>query len=377
VSPGAPLSGQGMPPEGNNIFFRFFLVLLLFSFYLLFCLMRPFLHSIILACVFTAISFPIYRRCLALTRGRRIPAALIVLSCITLLIAALVWLFVAGFVPQAKSSIGAMNQWLGGAHWSEVLKTHIEPFLLRVQEYVPEFTITAEDIRQNLTSLSSQAGQFLLRHATSLVGNTLLFFGNLLLVLLIMFFLFIDGEALVRRMAYLLPLKSAQTEVVMESLRKISRSVLVGGFSVAVLQGVAGGMGFAFVGIPALFWGAVMVFAAFVPVVGTGLVWGPAVIVLLIMGEWKSALFLALWCGILVTSIDSILRPVLLRGGAKLPVIFIFMSILGGINVFGVFGLLYGPMILGLVAVMLDIYADEFQEILRGRLGFGSGKQGG
>jgi predicted PurR-regulated permease PerM len=356
-----------MQPEGRSVFFRFFLVLLLFAFYLLFSLMRPFLHSIIMACVFTAISFPMYRRALVLTRGRKIPAASIVLSCITLLLAALIWLFVAGLIPQAKSSISAVNQWLGEAHWTEVLHSRVEPLLLSLQEYIPEFKINIEDIRQELSSFSSQAGQFLLRQASSLLGNTLAFFGNLVLVLLIMFFLFLDGEALVRRMSYLLPLKPSQTEVVMESLRKMSRSVLVGGFCVAVLQGIAGGVGLAIVGIPALFWGAVMVFAAFVPVIGTGLVWGPAVIALLITDQWTSALFLLFWCGILVTGIDSILRPILLRGGAKMPIIFIFMSILGGINVFGVFGLLYGPMILGFVAVMLGIYAEEYGDILRSR----------
>jgi predicted PurR-regulated permease PerM len=168
-------------------------------------------------------------------------------------------------------------------------------------------------------------------------------------------------------MSYLFPMKAEQTAVMIESLRRMSRAVLVGGFSVAVLQGIAGGIGLALVGIPALFWGAVMAFAALVPVVGTGLVWGPAVIFLLIMGRWQSALFLALWCGVGVTSIDSFLRPYLLRGGAKVPVLFLFMAILGGVNVFGMLGILYGPMILGLVAVMLDIYAEEYHDILQNR----------
>lgn len=194
-----------------------------------------------------------------------------------------------------------------------------------------------------------------------------MFFGHLMLVLLIMFFLLIDGEALVGRMSYLFPMKSEQTAVVIDSLRRMSKAVLVGGFSVAVLQGIVGGIGLAIVGIPALFWGTVMVFAALVPVVGTGLVWGPAVVFLFFSGDWKSALFLALWCGVGVTSIDSILRPFLLRGGGKVPVLFLFMSILAGINVFGMLGLLYGPMILGLVAVMLNIYAEEYQDILQNR----------
>lgn len=358
----------GKQPEGKKLFFWFFLAMLAFSFYLLYFVMEPFVHSIILACVFTAISFPLYRKCLALTGDRRIPAALIVLLVIAVLVAVLIAVFVAGLVPEAKSSIAAVNKWLGGAHLGETLNTHIEPLLNTIQEHFPELQISLQDIREEITGFSTRMGQYVVSRVSSLVGNTVTFFAHSLLILLIMFFLFIDGESLLSRMAYLFPMKQEQTEVVIESLRRMSRAVLVGGFSVAVLQGIAGGLGLAIVGIPPLFWGSVMAFAALVPVFGTGLVWVPSVIYLLIMDETKSAVFLAIWCGIGVTSIDSFLRPILMRGGAKVPLLFLFMSILGGVNVFGMLGLLYGPMILGLVAVMIDIYAEEYNDVLNSRL---------
>ena len=365
------LSGNGTAgsrPEGSKLFLWFFLGMLLFAFYLLYYLMQPFLHSIIVACVFTGISYPLYQKCLTLTRGRRIPAAFIVLLGITLLIAALITIFVVGLIPQAKSSITAVNQWLAGAHLVETLNLYIQPVLERLDEHFPELSMSIEEIRENLTSLSTRAGQYLLGKASSFVGNTLMFIAHFLLVLLIMFFLFIDGSQLLGRVSYLFPMKPQQTAVVIESLRRMARAVLVGGFSVAVLQGIVGGIGLAIVGIPALFWGAVMTFAALVPVVGTGLVWVPAVVYLLIMNDIKSAIFLSLWCGLLVTSIDSFVRPFLLRGGTKVPVLFLFMAILGGVNVFGMLGLLYGPLILGLVAVMIDIYAEEYHDILHNRI---------
>lgn len=353
--------------ERQKLFFWFFLGMLGFSFYLLYALMQPFLHSIILACVFTAITYPFYRKCLCMTGGRRIPAALVVLLVIALLVAVILTVFVAGLVPQAKTSIAAVNKWLGSAHLGETLNVYIEPLLNTVQEHFPELQLSMQDITDELTGFSTRMGQYIVSKASSLVGNTLMFFAHSLLILLIMFFLLMDGESLLRRMAYLFPMKPEQTAVVIESLRRMSRAVLVGGFSVAVLQGIAGGVGLAIVGIPPLFWGCVMAFAALVPVVGTGLVWVPAVVYLLIMNEWQSAIFLSIWCGVGVTSIDSILRPVLMRGGARVPLLFLFMAILGGVNVFGMLGLLYGPMILGLVAVMLDIYAEEYHDVLVSR----------
>lgn len=367
-----PYRGNGTAgdlAEGRKLFLWFFLLMLIFSLYLLYYMMQPFLHSIILACVFTAITYPLYQHCLGLLGGRRIPAALMMIVFITLLLAVLVTIFVAGLVPQAKTSITAVNQWLAGAHLGDTLNTHLDPILQQLQEHFPELELSIKDIRESLTSISSRTGQYLISSASSIVGNTLTFIANVLLTLLIMFFFFIDGENLLKRLAYLFPMKPDQTAIIIESLRKMSRAVLVGGFSVAVLQGIVGGIGLAVVDIPPLFWGSVMAFAALVPVVGTGLVWVPACIFLLIMDQWKSALFLALWCGLLVTSIDSVLRPILLRGGAKMPLLFLFMAILGGVNVFGMLGILYGPMILGLVAVMLDIYAEEYNDILSHRAG--------
>lgn len=360
---------RGSTLEGGKLFLWFFLAALLFSIFLLYYLMKPFLDCIILACVFTAISQPLYNRCLKLTGNRRILAALIVLLGISIIIALLITVFVAGLIPQARTSIIAVNQWLGGTHLGEALATHLDPLLQWIQVHFPEFEVSLMDIRTNLTMLSSRAGQYLLSSASALVGNTLLFFTHLALTLLIMFFLFIDGPHLLGRLAYLIPMRPEQSGVVIESMRRISRAVLVGGFCVAILQGIVGGIGLAVVGIPALFWGTVMVFAALVPVLGTGLVWGPAVIFLFIMGEWKSALFLLVWCGLLVTGIDSILRPLLMRDGAKMPIMFLFLAILGGINVFGVLGLLYGPLIMGLVAVMLDLYAEEYRLVLDDRNG--------
>ncbi len=354
-------------PVGNKLFLWFFMGLLLFSLFLLYSLMRPFLHTIILACVFSALSHPLYKRCLRFTGGRRVPAALIVLLGVTVLVVIPICLFVAGLIPQARISIAAVNQWLGDAHIGDTFTRYVDPALQWVQDRFPELNLAAMDIRGSILAASRNIGQYLLSSGTYILGNTLLFFAHALLIMLIMFFLLIDGEALVRKLEYLCPLKPRQTAVVIESLRRMSRAVLVGGFCVAALQGLVGGIGFALVGIPALFWGTVMVFAALVPVVGTGLVWVPAVIVLLLKESFGEALFLTLWCGVGVTSIDSILRPLLMRDGAKVPVLFIFMSILGGVNVFGMLGLLYGPMILGLVAVMLDIYGEEYQSILESR----------
>jgi predicted PurR-regulated permease PerM len=128
-----------------------------------------------------------------------------------------------------------------------------------------------------------------------------------------------------------------------------------------VLQGIVGGIGLALAGIPGVFWGAVMGFTSLIPVVGTGLVWVPAAGYLMLAGRWKAAVFLVLWSIMLVSSIDSFLKPFLMRGPERLSPFYVFLAVMGGLQYFGLPGLLYGPLVLGFAAVILYIYQEEFR----------------
>ena len=367
INPGPRTVWAGENPAGTKLFLWFFLALLLFSLYLMYNLVEPFINTITVSFIFSAICYPFYRRCLKLTRGKTVPAALMVLVCLMFLVVLPITIFVVGLIPQASNSITAVNNWLQTTDIADVLEVHIAPLSVWLEEHFPGIDLGALDIKNNIVAFSSRAGQYLLSSGTQLLSNTVMMIAHLFMMFLIMFFTLIDGHRWLERLEYLLPLKPEQTMIVVESLRRMSKAVLVGGFCVAALQGLVGGIGLAIVGIPALFWGTVMAFAALVPVVGTGLVWVPAVLMLLATGNWKAALFLAIWCGIGVTSIDSVLRPFLMRDGAQVSVLFIFLSILGGVMTFGMLGLLYGPVILGLVVVMIDIYSQEYKSILENR----------
>ncbi|MDR1359943.1 MAG: AI-2E family transporter, partial [Deltaproteobacteria bacterium] len=302
ASGGRPPGLAGEDPTARKIFLWSFLLLLIFSLYLLYNLMRPLLDTIILGLIFSAIGHPFYTRCLRLTGKRPIPAALLVICCLMFLVILPVSLFIIGLIPQASQSVGEITRWLQTADPGALLENTLAPLVALLRSHFPEINLEALDFKQNMISFSSQLGQYLITSGTSILRNTAMIIGHLCVIFLIMFFAFIDGKNWLRRLEYLMPLKPEQTMVIVESVRRMSRAVLVGGFCVAALQGIAGGIGFALVGIPALFWGTVMVFAALVPVFGTGLVWVPAVLILFFTGDWKSALFLLLWCGIGVTS---------------------------------------------------------------------------
>lgn len=343
--------------------------LLLFSLYLAYRLAEPFIHSIIMGIVFAALSAPIYLWALRRAKNRRVPAALITLALLLLCGVFPLAVFLKKLVPQAMDSISTISTWLSQHDVEEIMSTPwVKSILDWVHENLPFASFTQAEIQDALLSVSKVTSQYLIRGAGAILQNTLTFTLHFVLVLLVMFFMLLDGPRLLARLQYLSPLRRRQNEAIVGNLRRVARAVLVGGLLVAVLQGIAGGIGMAIVGMPALFCGTMMAVASLVPVLGTSLVWVPIAVWLLITGQTWQGAFIVAWCVLLVTNIDTFLRPIFMRNSAGLSTFFLFMSIIGGLNVFGMLGIFYGPLILGFAVVMLSLYGEEYHDFLTDKM---------
>lgn len=355
-------------PEDNpfstgRIFYYFLFAMLFLALYLTYLLMQPFWHTIILACIFSALCHPIYAFIRRKTGWRDYLASAATLTILVLLICIPLAMFMTQLIPQATKSIRELAQWLSSAHLDTMINEKIFPWLTWLNEELSWLDLDVMDLRNSLMNLSRTAGQKLVGWGTGLVFDSISIVVNFVLMLLIMFFLLKDGESMVRAARRLAPLRSEQEDNIIQGLRRMANAVLVGGFSVAAVQGFVGAIGLAIVGIQPLFWGTVMAAAALVPIIGTGLVWVPAVLYLLLNGQTGYAIFLLIWCGGLVTTIDSLLRPIIMRGGSKISLLFLFMSVFGGIQAFGALGIIYGPLILSFVLAMINIYSSEYSDI--------------
>lgn len=359
-----------LPGETPRIFQLFFPAMVIFSLYLAYLLASPFIHAIIMGIVFAVLSWPIQKKMLKITKGRwrRIPATALTMLIIMICIILPFIFFMIRLVPQALLSLGSLSEWLTSFDISAFTNSQIVHNLFNfIKEHVPFIDPKADDISSALLAATREASQFLLKGATTVVSNALNFALHFALLLLVMFFVLLDGEAMMSRFMYLFPLKEIQKDTIFDRLRAVARAVLVGGVLVAVLQGLVGGIGMAIVGMPALFCGALIALASFVPVFGTGLIWGPVAVWLFINGMTWQGIFVLVWCGILVSAIDSVMRPIFMSNQAGLSTFFLFMSILGGLKTFGMLGVFYGPLVLGFVVVMLSLYAHEYREFLTDR----------
>jgi predicted PurR-regulated permease PerM len=366
-TPDTPLS----PPHSNKIFAYFMLFFLVVALCFGFVLAEPFLHTIILSAALAIIFSPINARLFTRFGGRANVAAgitsLLAVVLILLPTAFLVW----GLVTEGLDSMMTIREWANRNDFAELLRSHrLDPVLDWVRERLPFVTLDEATIQAKILDVARNFSESMLNASASLVGNMAKLLLRFFLMIFMIFYFLREGRGIVLKLKYLAPLRTHQEDIIIESLQRVSRAVLLGSLLIAALQGLVGALGLYLVGIKPLFWGTMMGLAALIPVIGTGLVWIPATAYLYFFGDWQWALFFLLYNVLIVTNIDTILRPLLMRRAAEVSPFYIFLAILGGIHAFGALGIFYGPLILTFLMVMLKIYGEEYKDVLTSRAGY-------
>ncbi len=205
----------------------------------------------------------------------------------------------------------------------------------------------------SLASLASGIGQ----SAFSLV----IAFG---IALYLTYFLLVDGRFLARKIGDAVPLEPALFDRLIQEFTSVVRAMIKGSLAVAAAQGLIGGVVLAFLGIPvALLWGTLMGVMSLIPAVGTGIVWAPIALYLLVTGSFAKALILTL-CGIFVIgAVDNVLRPILVGRETRMPDYLVLISTLGGIAVVGFNGLILGPIITAMFLVVWNTHLDSSPQL--------------
>ncbi|HEV8075160.1 MAG TPA: AI-2E family transporter [Candidatus Acidoferrum sp.] len=209
-----------------------------------------------------------------------------------------------------------------------------------------------------------KVASYLAGSMAGLLKNLFSFLVNLFILLFALFFVFRDGESILRVLRHLIPFeKSLQDEMLVESRDLIFASVAVA-LLIAAIQGVLGGTAFALTHLPApVFMGVLIAFFSIVPVVGSALIWVPAALWLGLNGSWGKAALVVIICGGVAGLADSLVRPLLLRNRTRLNDLLLFISILGGLQVFGLLGLVAGPTIVAAALGVFRVYMEHRDEL--------------
>ena len=206
--------------------------------------------------------------------------------------------------------------------------------------------------------IEKQAG-FLAERIGTILKNIAAFIFDLFVMIFAMFYFFRDAGKILGAVRSILPFDAQHQEAMIIQIRDLISASVITSLAVAAIQGALGGLGFAFVGLPApVFWGVLMAFFSLIPVVGSGLIFVPASIWLGLTGNWGRALLLVAICAGVSAIVDNVLRPLLLGGRAELSGLVIFISIVGGLNLFGMLGLVLGPILVAMAAGVLSVYQE-------------------
>jgi predicted PurR-regulated permease PerM len=320
-------------------------------------LLWPFRHAIILAAILALLLAPLRRRLAVTFRGARyLTAALLTVATLVFIV-----LPAATLAAVATSRAGALL--VEGVHWWNeggvanlvgwFQSLDLPGWLQSLLDMVP---IDSQGLKTSLLGAAGAAGGQLLSMGRGLAGQMAGFVAQT--VMLVLFYFLAESEQVVRGLRLLSPLRRSQEQELTERLKTVTRSILVGGAAAGLSQGLATALGLWLVGIDPVFWGFVALVASLIPVVGTTLIHVPAIVYLLALGAPGKAVFLTLWWLLVVSTVDNVVRPFFIREGAQLPLLLIFVAIIGGVLLFGPLGLIYGPVSMSLCLVVFELFVE-------------------
>jgi predicted PurR-regulated permease PerM len=324
--------------------------------YLVFLITEPFLIPLAWSAVLVIFFYPVYLR--LVRHFSPTWAALFCTLGVTFLLIVpvlLVMLYAAREAIDASASIReTLNANGTGA---------TQGFLDFLRRRLPD-SLQDVDLIGSLRQGAEKIAAFLASSLGSLLKNILSFVINLFILLFALFFVFRDGEGIMRAVRHLLPFeREIQEDMLKESRDLVFASVAVA-LLIAGIQGALGGLAFELAGLSGpVFLGVLVAFCSIIPVVGSSLVWIPAGVWLAFHGHWGKALVILAICGGVAGVADNFVRPLLMRNRTRLNDLLLFVSILGGLHVFGLLGLVVGPTLLAAALGILRVYMDHQEEL--------------
>lgn len=324
----------------------FFAILLAFFALLVAAITKPFLSYLLAVLLLAFVLFPLQRR-LEPRLGAGISA----------------FVLVAGAIGATASVVAAMVMAIP-TDSSNITQT-IENELARgeFQRQLESVLGVELPIQSLLANAPRRVAELLVGDFSNLVGATTDVFIGVLLLVFSLYYLLKDGERFVQWVKRMLPLKSEITEELTDEAYVTTWAVLKGHVLVAVVQGLVAGAGLFAVGISnVVFWTAVMMFLALLPIVGVAAVLGPAALYLFLDGRVFAATFLVVYGLTAVALVDDYLRAYVVDRGSSLHSAVILVGVFGGVYAFGVMGLFYGPIVLGLFKRLVRLFNENYVE---------------
>lgn len=322
-------------------------------------LINDYIFAVFWAVVLAVVFYPFYKWVLRKMRGYSSFASLITIVFIVIVVVAPLYILGSLVAHEAISLYESFSQ---QDITSQSIMAQVRVVLQPLSQFGPEVNAMEQQVVSLVQSFSSRIGSFALDIGKATAGTVV----GVLLTLYILFFALRDGEAIGKRIMQVLPLGDQKERLLFDRFVSIVRAMLKGSFIIALVQGLLGGILFAAVGFQAAaLWGFVMGILSLIPATGTAIVWLPAGLFLIATGSvWKGIIVLAVGTFV-IGLVDNLLRPILVAKDTAMPDVLVLLSVLGGITLFGVTGIIIGPVITAFFLSMWQLFEHDYEKELK------------
>jgi predicted PurR-regulated permease PerM len=353
------MMATGTDNKPNSMRIWYFLLIFLISIIYLGHILWPFWSILVLSFLLTNVFRPLYR-----LMARKMPEKLAsILTCLLIILIV--------FIPLLFFVGALSNEALGLYHWGRNTQVGMKlqifiqdsPMVAHFQEYMEGFgyEFKPAQVTAIFSYLAKMAGLFFYNQASSWAANILQFLFLFFMMILTIFFLLIDQDKLVKFVIAVSPLPDDEDRLLLEKFEEISNAILKGNGICGLIQGLLGGVMFAILGLNSpILWGGIMAILAFLPIFGVGLVMIPAAAILLLSDRVGEGVFLFIFYLGLSFSMEYMIKPKMVGDEVQMHTLLVFLAILGGLSVYGVLGIIYGPLIVTAFLTLTEIYFAKY-----------------
>jgi predicted PurR-regulated permease PerM len=324
-------------------------------------MIHQFLMAIFMAGLFSAMVMPAHRLLTQKMGGRENLASVLTLLAIILLVLTPLTILITLVVAQAIEIGQSVTPWVQTfINEPTTLTTYLEKI-----PYYQEILPYRDVIVQKAGELVGIVSAFLIDSLSSFTKVTIDALFSSIIMLYVMFYFLTMGDVLLRKILYFLPLDDLNEQLLLNRFTSVTRATVKGTLIIGIMQGTICGIAFAIAGIGGpVFWGSLMAVMSIVPAFGTAIIWFPALVILALAGNFTGVIVLAILCGAVAGNLDNIIRPRLVGKDTEMHDLFVLFGTLGGLSMFGLLGIIIGPIIAALFITIWEIYGVAFKDYL-------------
>lgn len=348
-----------MKRESINNLVLLILVLVISAVFL--TMINSFLMPLLMAGIFSAMLKPTHRWLSNKLGGRQNLASILTIIGIVALVLVPLSVLVGIVAAQAVSVSQSVTPFVQSFIDEPSVATQYLSKLPFYEQILPYRDFIFERIGHVVATVST----FLVNSLSSVTKLTVNAIFGSIIMLYVMFYFFTMGDVLLNKILYYLPLRDDEERRLLKQFTSVTRATIKGTLIIGIMQGSICGFCFFLAGIDgSVFWGTLMAVASVIPAFGTAIVWGPALVVLVLIGDFAGVFILAIGCGLIAGNLDNLVRPRLVGKDTEMHDLYVLFGTLGGISMFGILGIIIGPIIAALFMTVWDIYGDSFKDYL-------------